>query len=571
MFASSIRMRLALWHTLAVAMLLGAFAAGTWAFLGVTTRARADQSLANTTAAFLAVWRTERAERQSTAARAAAEAAAEFRYQDRRVLVFDAAGRLVVLSDSAPLAPALTARALASASTGPLATLMRRAVPGQASSATLGGGDDEENPIRARAARVSVAGASFTVVTLESLAAEVEALDAFAEALRIALPLVLVLAGLGGYLLARASLAPVMAMARHAERTSASTLHQRLPVANPRDELGRLAAVLNGLLGRLERAFAHQRQAAEQQRQFMADASHELRTPVAALCSVADVALARRDRDPAELVEAMEVVRGEGRRLGRVVDDLFLLARADAGQLPVRAEPLFLEEVIQDCTRAARAMAARRRITLDVPPADESPFVGDAHLLRRLVMIFLDNAIKYTPPLGQVRLLLRRTTVPSDVGPGGSAAGSLALVTDAGAAVALHGAGGTYEIVVEDTGPGVPPAMREQIFERFVRGDVARARPPGHDARWDGAPEHGGAPPPGSVGAAGAAHAEPAGGAGLGLAIAQWIAAAHSGVVRLDATGPAGSRFVVTLRDQGAARFEPGTGPSSQRAADSSG
>lgn len=301
-----------------------------------------------------------------------------------------------------------------------------------------------------------MAGERFTVVVLRWLGAEDEALDAFLHALAVTIPLVLVLAAIGGYLLARASLAPVVAMARQAERTSVRNLNERLPVANPRDELGGLAVVLNGLLARLEEAFDLQQRAANQQRQFMADASHELRTPVTALCSVADVALARPDRDPTELVEALDVVRGEGRRLGRVVDDLLLLARADAGELPVRPEPLFLEELIQDCARAARAMAASRQITLIAPPADEAPLTGDPHLLRRLLMILLDNAIKYTSPGGQVQLSLTRVDTST--------------------------AECAYEIAVEDSGTGVPLEAREKIFERFFRADMARTRHPQGDA-----------------------------------------------------------------------------------------
>jgi signal transduction histidine kinase len=281
-------------------------------------------------------------------------------------------------------------------------------------------------------------------------------------------------------------------MGRQARRISASNLHERLPVENARDELGGLAEVLNGLLARLEHAFEHEQRSAEQQRQFMADASHELRTPVAALSTVADVALARNDRDAGELREALDVVRGEGGRLGRLVDDLLLLSRADAGELPARRERLYLEELMQDSARAARGLAATRGVSLIAPPAEEAPFVGDSHMLRRLLMILLDNAIKYTPRGGEVRLSLDRDL-----------------------------AGESYRISVEDTGPGVPAWATERIFERFFRVDESRGRTP-----------------EGNVGAPSA---------GLGLAIARLTAEAHGGTVHLDATGPGGSRFVVTL------------------------
>ena len=181
-------------------------------------------------------------------------------------------------------------------------------------------------------------------------------------------------------------------------------------------------------------------------------------------------------------------MRGEGRRLARIVDDLLLLSRADAGQLPLRPELVFLEELLYDCARAARGLASARRVSLEAPVAAESPFVGDPHLLRRLVMVLLDNAIKYTPVGGLVRLTLARD-----------------------AALAQ------YQIAVADSGPGVPDDVRERIFERFVRADPSRT------------------------------HSDASCGAGLGLAIAQWIARAHGATLHLDATGSSGSRFIIGL------------------------
>ncbi len=488
----SIRVRLALWHTLTVAALLGTFAVGARIFLVRTIGARADQALADMAHGFVDVWNGVRAQNDVSASVSAAAAAAEFRERDRRIAVFDGAGRLIAISDTTGRWRALSRHALSDLQRGPVAALLQRATPGILLFATLDPGREHRAPVRALAMGVAVGGQPFTVLARRSLHAEEEATESFATAVMVAIPLVLLLAGLGGYLLARTSLAPVVAMGLQAQRISASNLHERLPVKNPRDELGRLSEVLNGLLARLEHSF-------EQQRQFMADASHELRTPVAALSSVADVALARADRDPAELREALDVVRGEGRRLGRLVDDLMLLARVDAGELPVRREPLFLEELLQDSARAARGLAAARGVTLVAPPAEEAPFVGDADLLRRLVMILLDNAIKYTPPGGEVRLSLDQ-----------------------------DGAGESYRISVEDSGPGIPPWAAERIFERFFRVDESRTRP----AEGDGGVSS----------------------AGLGLAIARWTAEAHGGTVRLVASGPKGSRFVVTLPVPSAAR-----------------
>ena len=491
-FRDSIRLRLALWHTLTIAGLLVAFSIGTWIFFERTTRSRADQSLADMTRSFVRVWEGVRAEEETSAAAAAGPALREFRDHDRRLGVYDASGRLIALSDTAPLTPALHRLALADARGGPAGALIRNAVANDQSVATIESDGEDIPPIRAHAIRVVVDGQPFTILALRALRAEEEAAESFLAGLVVVIPSVLVLAGLGGYLLARASLAPVVAMGKQAERISAHNLEERLSAGNPRDELGSLAAVLNGLLARLHAAFQHEQQSAARQRQFMADASHELRTPVAAFSSVAQVALANPDRSPAELREALEIIQGEGHRLARLVDDLFLLSAADAGALPVRAEELFLEEVLQDSARSARGLAASRGLTFKSAPGEEAPFIGDTYLLRRLVMILLDNAIKYTPAGGEVRLSLER---------------------DDGAR--------RYRIVVEDTGPGVPAEARERIFERFFRADIARSRESEESRRT--------------------------GSAGLGLAIGRFLAELHGGSVELESTGPLGSRFVATL------------------------
>ncbi|MDQ6924987.1 MAG: HAMP domain-containing histidine kinase, partial [Candidatus Eremiobacteraeota bacterium] len=375
----------------------------------------------------------------------------------------------------------------------------------------------DEVPVRAWATRVAVGGRPFTVVALRSLRAEDEAAETFGTVLAVAVPLALVLAAAAGYWLTRASLAPAVAMGRQAERIGvegigAGSLHERLPTDGAEDELGQLAAAFNALLARVEHAFREQARAAAQQRQFMADASHELRTPVAALTTVADVTLARPDRPAAELGDALDVVRSEGRRLGRIVDELLLLARADAGQLPSQVEPLYLEEVVQASVRAVRALATAGGVTLDAPLADEAPFVGDAHLLQRLLVALLDNAIKYTPPGGRVRVTLARYTP-------------------------REGEGARYVITVEDTGCGIAAESQGQLFTRFFRADPARTRA--------SAPR---APAPPALGDAvgSPAHAHPAG-AGLGLAIARSLAELHSGTVMLASSGVEGSRFVVIL------------------------
>ena len=208
-------------------------------------------------------------------------------------------------------------------------------------------------------------------------------------------------------------------------------------------------------------------------RGFMADAAHELRTPVAVLRSRAEVAL-RRSRDVEDYRAALAAVGDEARRLGGIVDDLLTIARADAGDWPISRERLFLDDLVLDAAAAARALGSARGVRVEVDGLEEAPLLGDAVLLRQLLMILLDNAVKFTPGGGEVR-------------------------------VGVQHREGTVRLSVADSGPGIPPEQLPQVFERFFRGDPARARGTG---------------------------------AGLGLSIARWIAQAHSGTIAI--TSPAG-------------------------------
>jgi heavy metal sensor kinase len=340
--------------------------------------------------------------------------------------------------------------------------------------------DDDRHRIGMR--RVSLQrGTDYLIV----LGSSMESLDAELASLRriiaSVVPLALIIAGFGGWFLAQRSLAPVVSMADRARQIGGENLSERLPVANPRDELGHLAATFNELLGRLERSLG-------QQRQFMADASHELRTPVATARTAASVALQQPHRDEHGYRQTLEIIEQQTARLSRVVDDMFTLARADAGSYPVRKLPMYLDEVIEDVVRAARIVASARDVTVDnalaVPSAS---FEGDEELIHRMIGNLVSNAIRHAPAGTSVRVDLDR-----------SARG--------------------YVIAVRDQGPGVPDDIRPFIFERFSRGDSSRQRGPiPHD------------------------------GAGLGLALARWIARSHGGDVDLVRSSESGSTFVVAL------------------------
>jgi len=292
--------------------------------------------------------------------------------------------------------------------------------------------------------------------------------------------LVILLTGLGGYLLARSSLAPVVAMSTQAAQISETNLHERLLVQNQRDELGLLAGSFNGLLDRLDQSF-------ERQRRFIADASHEMRTPVAVLCGEAEVALSRQDRSAVEYRESLGILQNEAQRLKLIIEDLFTLARADAGQYPLTLSEFYLDELAVDCCRSMRTLAQAKRVALRCEAVKETAIRGDENLLRRMILNLLDNAIKYTAKGGSV-------------------------------AVACETAESSCLLTVTDTGCGIPAELQPRIFERFFRADKVRARSDGN-----------------------------VGGAGLGLAICRWIAEAHYGQLLLARSDRSGSTFAFTM------------------------
>jgi signal transduction histidine kinase len=220
----------------------------------------------------------------------------------------------------------------------------------------------------------------------------------------------------------------------------------------------------------------------DQMRRFMADAAHELRTPVTVLRSRAELTL-ERERDPAAYAAALEEIAREAARMGGVVDDLFTLARADAdaGAPAPALTALFLDDLVSDALAAASALAEAKQVQLELGRYEEAPARGDPALIRQLLMILLDNAIKYTPGGGRVE-------------------------------VAVYNEAGFATVIVEDTGIGIEPAELSQLFERFYRSDRAR---------------------------------EQAGGAGLGLSIARWIAESHGARLRLGSRPGGGARAEV--------------------------
>lgn len=476
-----VRARLALWHTMAVAVVLLLFALATSEHLARTHAERIDGSLSETADLVSQVLRHEAVDEEASLAAAVEAGAREVRYRDRRVAIVDSSGHVLARSDSTPLGTISLGGDALIAHSG-LRQLLRAASDSGHSFVSIGTG-----PALARvhAVRTTYRGTPLTLVVARAADDSDAENHAFMRWLYAMIPVALVVAGGFGYLLVRQSLTPAVAMARQAERIGAAGLDARLEVTNAHDELGELGTVLNQLLSRLQASFG-------QQRRFMADASHELRTPVAVVRTAADIALHDPAATPDALREALATVQGEGRRMTRIVDDLFLLARADSAQQPVHRERLYLEELVAEAAKAGRLLGRARRVCVVANLAEEAPFDGDATLLMRMLMNLVDNAIKFSPEAATVRLHLQLDSAP-----------------------ASH-ATRCYRLSVADEGPGVDHDMQFAIFERFARGNRSRG-------------------------------VSTSPGAGLGLAIARWIAEAHGGTLGLETSAPGGAVFVVVL------------------------
>ena len=472
---ASIRARLSAWYAGAFALLLSAFALAAYAFLEHTTAERIDEYLAETAGAVAGAMEYERVSGKSYD-ESVQDVLDEFRLQDIAVLVYDRELGRVSMADLGTRRRATSPRTHSAQQLPDFRTILSRT--GASDPTTFATAPSDAGPVRVVALPYRLGARDIVIGAARSLEAQERTLREARYALGIGIPLMLVVATAGGSLLARKSLEPVSALAEQAARIGATSLHERVVVPNRRDELGRLAAVLNDLLERLDGSF-------QEQRRFMADASHELRTPVAIISGEAELALSREGRSPAELRDALARVRAESHRLKQIVEDLFLLARAEAGDPILVPREVYLGEVAADSVRAVRSLAEQKAVTLAFTGSEDLPFQGDEALLRRLFVNLLDNAIKYTPAGGDVTLSAERRN-------------------------------GDYLVTVADTGPGIPVEAQPHIFDRFYRSERDR-------------------------------RASATGGAGLGLAIASWVAQTHGGHLALERSDARGSTFVVTL------------------------
>ncbi len=265
----------------------------------------------------------------------------------------------------------------------------------------------------------------------------------FGVVLLLGFPIALLLAGVGGYALARKALAPIDRMAIQTQKISAERLTDRLSVENPDDELGKLASVFNAMLARLQAAF-------DQLRRFTADASHELRTPLTAIRSVGEVAL-QEQKSPAEYRDVIGSMLEEVDRLTRLVESLLTLSRADAGHVQLQRMDISLLALTREASSMVEVLAEEKgqRMAID---GDAGLIVSvDRLVLRQGIVNLLDNAIKYSP---------RNTRILVRVG---------------------FGAAGQASLDITDEGPGIPSEHQPYVFDRFYRVDQARTR------EWGGA------------------------------------------------------------------------------------
>jgi len=263
-------------------------------------------------------------------------------------------------------------------------------------------------------------------------------LGEFGEVLLLGFPIAVLLAGVGGYALARKALAPIDSMATQAKKISAERLGERLSIENPEDELGKLGTVFNAMLGRLQAAF-------EQLRRFTADASHELRTPLTAIRSVGEVAL-QDQRSPAEYRDVIGSMLEEVDRLTRLAESLLALSRADGGHVQFQHEDISLVHLAKEARSVVEVLAEEKQQRIDIEGDANFVVSVDRLIFRQAIVNLLDNAIKYSPPGSHILIRVQ--------------------------------SGGDKQVFLDvvDQGPGIPSEHQPYVFDRFYRVDKARTR-----------------------------------------------------------------------------------------------
>jgi heavy metal sensor kinase len=407
---ASIRARLTIWYSGVVVLVLIVAAVAVSLVQGSLALQRLDEDLLRSLVTLEGVMRTELNEGLVLQA-AANEARAEVLVPDRTLAVADTTGRTLAVW-GAPIAGSWSLPADDQAGK-PVTILLGSTV------------------VRLASRRVSYTGHHYITAVATPLAPFTTQHEELRWALIAGVVIALIIAAIGGWIVGQQTLRPLGEMARQAAHINEHTPATRLRAPDAGDELGQLATAFNGLLDRLAAAL-------HAQRQFMADASHEMRTPVSVVRTTAQVILSRETRREEEYRESFTIVSEQSARLARLVDAMFLLSRAEAQGVPLQREAVYLDDLAAETARAFQVLANDRGIQVTTDGATEVAFNGDDGLLRQLIANLVDNAIRFAPSSGHVVISLRRTAD----------------------AILLS---------VIDDGPGVAAADRERIFERFVR------------------------------------------------------------------------------------------------------
>jgi len=421
-FIHSIKFRFTIWYLLVLAVLLIALSAGVYFYLSRSLYRNLDDSL-------------ELRSTQLQSIPAILESISQGEFQEELgeivILYFYTGSQLVEVSPrgiSIPLSHEFISQAIA----------------GTSSFATIQTAEGERLRLLAVPINISIPGPPpgiqpAALVIARSTKQIDQALAGLLRTLIIAVPLALALAAAGGIFLARRALKPVDKIAQTAREIEESDLSQRINV-NTKDELGRLAATLNEMIGRLEKAFQHQKQ-------FTSDASHELRTPLAVIEAESTLAL-QKERPPSDYRQSLEIVSREAKQMSSLIDQLLTLARADAGKEQWNFTEVDLGKLITDLSIDGEVLCQEKGLSFQLGQPQDLVVKGDEARLRELFMNLLDNAISYTPTPGTVSFSLRREE-------------QMAVVA------------------ITDTGIGIPAEDIPLIFERFYRVGKSRSRAEG--------------------------------------------------------------------------------------------
>jgi len=450
---ASVRLRLTLWYTGAMVVVLAIYAACLLWFVNAGASRALDNRLRGDFR-----WAAEMAEQKPDGTLTWFEGATGDDEDAPWLQVWSAEGSLVYRTAVAERQPLADSESLAKRADNLIVAVPTSTVP-----------------FRVLSGHSRIAGRPVVLQVARSEAAMRRTIRDLVITLVLSLPVAVVAAGVGGYSLARRALRPVDQIAEQAHSITADRLNERLPVGNPRDELGRLAAVVNDMLARLQSSF-------EQMRRFTADVSHELRTPLTAIRSVGEVALRER-RDQASYRMTIGSMLEEVDRLSFLVDRLLTVSRAEAGLMKPSVEVIDLQALADEVVGQLIVLAEEKHQALTIDRSGAGRGVGDRVVVRQALINLVDNAIKYTPDGGKIR-------------------------------IRISDAMNTSTVDVIDTGPGVAPEAATRIFNRFDRG--------GESERGEG-------------------------GSGLGLAIAKWAVEVSGGRLSLESAEGHGSTFRIAL------------------------